>query len=193
MLPPRTQNTRGNEGTIAKISCNLDNNWILLYLLIVRCPERLYRRSCKFVTVAPETLTLHQTDSPILLPSLHPVSTASAPLPSVRGNWLPVLTSFYFLNFVSRFPIGCLLTLPFSNRFFKVKSSNPVSSLAADDLTFATRAVACVNPIRDSYRFLSIPFKTLDTVINPRELVVYFTTLAVTGHIASNSITIDKC
>jgi hypothetical protein len=36
---------------------------------------------------------------------------ASAPLASVRGTWLPVLISFYSLNFVSRFPIGCLLTL----------------------------------------------------------------------------------
>jgi len=31
----------------------------LMYLLIVHCPERLYRRSCKFVTVAPKTLTHH--------------------------------------------------------------------------------------------------------------------------------------
>jgi len=39
---------------------------------------------------------------------------------------------------------------------------------------------------------VSIPFKARVTAINSRELVVYFTTLAVTGYIASNGITIDK-
>jgi hypothetical protein len=60
--------------------------------------------------------------------------------------------SFYSLNFVSRFRIGCPLTFLHSNRCFRVKTLNPVSSLATDDLTFATPAVVCVNPISASYR-----------------------------------------
>jgi len=102
---------------------------------------------------------------------------------------------FYSLNFVSPFPVGSLLTLLPSNRSFKVKTLNPVSSLATDDLTFATSAVACVNPIRAYGRFffnVPIPFRTRATVINARDLVVYFTTLAVTGYIAWNGVMIDK-
>jgi hypothetical protein len=72
------------------------------------------------MSVAPKTYSLHESCS------LH--HSKRLMILAVHTRYLPpLLISFYSLNFVSRFPIGCLLTLLFSNRSFKVETLNPVS------------------------------------------------------------------
>jgi len=125
--------------------------------------------SCKFMPVTQETLTLHKSDYSDFLTSLHPVWTATDPW---RPYEVTVSRSSFFLllNFVSRFPIGCLLTLLISNRPFKVKTLNLVSSLATNDLTFATTCCglcALHTSVLPIVLNVSIPFKTYATVICP--------------------------
>jgi hypothetical protein len=73
VLPPRTRNTRGNEVTSTKISGNLVNNCLTVVSFNKALSRMIIHVFCKFMAVAPETLALHKSDSPKLLPSLHPV------------------------------------------------------------------------------------------------------------------------
>jgi len=82
---------------------------IIRAVIYVRCTVNLFTSRSVFTSRNLFTSRSAFTSRSVLFTS--PTLNGFCSLASLGGNWLPVLISFYSLHFVSRFPIGCLLTL----------------------------------------------------------------------------------
>ena len=124
---------------------NVRSKFCKLYTLRIRFPQTLHFTSLHFTSLHFTSLhftSLHFTSRHFTSPSLNGFS----PFASVCDSWPPHLIHFYSMNFFSSFSIGCLLTLLLPNRSFEVKTLNPVSSLATNDITFATPCCGLCEP-----------------------------------------------
>jgi hypothetical protein len=151
VFPRRTRNTHGNEVTNTNISGNLVSNCFAVVPFNKALSRLIIHVFVSIRLVAPDTLALHKSDSPIVA-FASPSLTATVP-------WLPYSVTvslscfFLFLEFRSAFPYWLSVTLYYILiGAFNLTSLNPLSSFATKDVTFSTPCFNLCKPPTSVYR-----------------------------------------